>query len=79
MPFHIFLVDRAPWISSNDMLSVMLSLMDSILLKHCPAKKVMRGEANIFLRASADQRLKKIKKYDEKCSISNTHSRTVKY
>ena len=56
----------------------MLLLTYSILLKYCPAKKVMRGEANILLRASAE-RLKKNKKYDLKCSFSNAHGCTAKY
>lgn len=39
----------------------------------------MRGEAKIFLGAMTDQRHKKSKECDEKCSISNVHGRTAKY
>ena len=39
----------------------------------------MRGEANISLGARDDQRLKKNKKYDMKCSISSSHARPTKY
>ena len=78
MSFHIILVDRAPWISSDDILLVMLLLTYSVLLRYCPAKKVMRGEANILLRASAE-RLRKNKKHDLKCSFSNAHGFKAKY
>ena len=42
----------------------MLLLINSILLRYCTAKKVMRDEANMFLRASTDRRFEKNKKHD---------------
>ncbi len=54
-------------------------MINSVLLRYVPAKKLTRGETNVFLRAMADQRHKRSKKYDEKCSISNAHGRMAKY
>jgi hypothetical protein len=53
--------------------------MNIVLLRYIPANNVMRYETKTFFGARANQRHKNSKKYDEKCSISNAHSRTAKY
>ena len=48
--FIYILVDSAPCISKNDQSLVIISL----LLRYALAKRLMSGEAKIFLRARAD-------------------------
>ena len=48
--FIYVLVDRAPCISQNDLLLV----ITNVLFRYVPAKRLMRGEANMFLQARAD-------------------------
>jgi len=43
--------------------------MSRVLLRYIPANNVMHHETKTFFGARADQKHKKSKKYDEKCSI----------